>query len=298
MQETPEFPRALKLSLDKAQKFYSDPKYLESDPILFPSRYTNSLDREIVSLFSALFAYGNVKAIQQFLAPLFLDLGDHPYLALAEKNRFFETAKKNIKYYRFQTQADNRLFLDIVSDIASETKQSKDNSPLFETYFLNEDGFDPIEGISLFQTIFTKKILSQTGKKQLSPGLKFLIGEPLSKSAKKRICLFLRWMVRDKFPDFGIYKKILPNQIPFPLDVHIQRLIGILGISERKTFGIKESILIRDYFKNFYPDDPLLYDFCLTRVGIIRKCRGIQVEEICSICEIREACRIGSATGN
>ncbi|WP_411822863.1 TIGR02757 family protein [Leptospira sp. 'Mane'] len=294
-------PKELKSALDEAIREYSDLKYLSTDPILFAHGYKDPKDKEIISIFSALYAYGNVKAIKQFLIPLFENLGPHPYRSIAKEDHYFQNAIQKMGYYRFQTKKDNQDFLKVIAGLVQKTLPANRNekTAIFENLFLDsEKKFDPIPGISQFQNVLQNEALSRTGTKKISNGLKFLIGEPNSGSAKKRICLFLRWMVRSKFPDFGIYQSIEANLLPFPLDVHIQRLIGILGISERKTFGMKEAIGVRNFFTGLNAEDPVMYDFYLTRIGMIQKCKGVKIETICSGCKIRKACRIGSATGN
>ncbi|BDA79089.1 TIGR02757 family protein [Leptospira kobayashii] len=294
-------PKELKSALDNAIREYSDIKYLSTDPIIFAHGYKDVKDKEIISLFSALYAYGNVKAIKQFLTPLFENLGPHPYDSINGEDSYFEDTIRKMGYYRFQTKEDNQNFLRAIAGLIRKTIpfNNDKNIGILERYFLDsEDTFDPIPGISRFQEVLQNEVLSLEGTNQISNGLKFLIGEPNSASAKKRICLFLRWMVRSQFPDFAIYKIIRASELPFPLDVHIQRLIKILGISERKTFGMKEAIDVRNFFQKLNPEDPLLYDFYLTRIGMIQKCKGVKIESICSGCKIRSVCKIGSATGN
>ncbi|TGN08115.1 TIGR02757 family protein [Leptospira ilyithenensis] len=294
-------PKELKSSLDEAIREYSDIKYLSTDPIIFAHGYKDAKDKEIISLFSALYAYGNVKAIKQFLTPLFENLGPHPYDSIDREDSYFEDCIRKMGYYRFQTKEDNRNFLRAIAKLIHKFKPSNRDmdSGILEGYFLDsENRFDPIPGIARFQETLQNEVISLNKTNKIASGLKFLIGEPNSVSAKKRICLFLRWMVRSQFPDFAIYKIIRANELPFPLDVHIQRLIKILGISERKTFGMKEAIDVRNFFKNLNPEDPLLYDFYLTRIGMIQKCKGVKIESICSGCKIRKVCKIGSATGN
>ncbi|MDZ4727051.1 MAG: TIGR02757 family protein [Leptospira sp.] len=293
------FPSELKEALNQVIEIYNHPKYLSTDPICFPKEYNSPLDIEVISLLTCLFAYGNVKAIRSFLSPLFLNLGPSPYLTLATKNSDYHNTLKNISYYRFQTREDNLILLKSISEILTIHYSRRSQKPIFESLFLNDNElFIPFEGISNFQSTLETQILTTSKQKQLTRGLCFLIGDPKAKSAKKRICLFLRWMVRKNFPDFGLYQKIKSSDIPFPLDVHIQRLIRILGISQNKTYGLKESLLIRDYFRKLSPEDPLLYDFYLTRVGMIQKCQGKRINEICSECKLERVCLIGSATGN
>ncbi|WP_243398607.1 TIGR02757 family protein [Leptospira meyeri] len=283
--------------LEDLRKKYQNLNYLETDPICFPKQYEDPLDIEVVSLISCLYAYGNVKSIQGFLKPIFINLGNSPYQALLNQDSKFQTFLSGLKVYRFQTKKDNQFFFQTLARVVAEKER---RSPLLESIFLDKNEvFEETKSIQRFQRFWEEELKKTTGKKNLSYGLQFLIGKPEAKSPKKRLSLFLRWMVRNSYPDFGIYKRIQPNQIPFPLDVHIQKLIQILGITNRKSFGVKEAYLIKEFFKKINPADPLLYDFYLTRVGIIEKCNAKYKEDICEVCYLKDVCLVfGSATGN
>ncbi|GBF48915.1 hypothetical protein LPTSP4_04190 [Leptospira ryugenii] len=280
----------LHAALEGIKAEFSNDDLISTDPILFPKRYQNPLDIEIVALLSALYAYGNVIAIQRFLEPIFQALGENPYYAFATRSERFEQAIKVVQKYRFQTKEDNENILYALSEILRVHRETDDNNAIFEEFFLFKgSNFEPVSSIARFQ----KKLLSQLeSKKPITGGIRFWIGDPESHSAKKRICLFLRWMVRRNHPDFGIYKRISQAEIPFPLDTHIQRLVQILGLSTRKTYGMREAILVRDQFLRLSPEDPLQYDFYLTRVGIIQRCKAKRIESICGGCGLRSVCNI------
>ncbi|PJZ45652.1 TIGR02757 family protein [Leptospira brenneri] len=276
--------------LEDLRTKYQNLNYLDTDPICFPKAYKDPLDIEVVSFISCLFAYGNVKSIQGFLRPLLLALGNSPFQTLRDQNEEYQSFLSKLNVYRFQTKKDNQIFFQTLGRVLSE---SKTNSPIWESKFLNsQNRFDEESSISRFQSFWEGEFKKTLGKKELTYGLQFLIGKSEAKSPKKRLSLFLRWMVRNSYPDFGIYKIIQPNQIPFPLDVHIQKLIRILGITDRKSFGVKEAYLIKEFFMNLNPTDPLLYDFYLTRVGIIEKCNASYQKEICENCYLKEVCLV------
>ncbi|WP_084597390.1 TIGR02757 family protein [Leptospira wolbachii] len=276
--------------LEDLKNKYQNLTYLDTDPICFPKQYKDPLDIEVVSLISCFYAYGNVKSIQGFLKPLFALLGPSPFQTLHKSGPEFQTLLQGLRVYRFQTKKDNQVFFQTLARVISESKKQ---SPLWEPKFLDkENQFWEESSIQEFQRYWEGELQITLGKKPLTYGLQFLIGKSSSKSPKKRLSLFLRWMVRSSYPDFGIYQKIRPNQIPFPLDVHIQKLIQILGITNRKSFGSKEAYLIKDFFMKIKPDDPLLYDFYLTRVGIIEKCKAEYQKGICEKCYLKEVCLV------
>lgn len=276
--------------LEALKNKYQNLTYLETDPICFPKQYKDPLDIEVVSLISCLFAYGNVKSIQRFLRPLFTLLGPSPFQTLREAGSNYQTLLQKMQGYRFQTKKDNQTFFQTLVRLISETNNK---SPLWESEFLDQAGkFQEETSLQNFQRFWEKELQITLGKKPLTYGLQFLIGKSTTNSPKKRLSLFLRWMVRTAYPDFGIYQKIKPNQIPFPLDVHIQKLIQILGITNRKSFKSSDAYLIKDFFLKIKPDDPLLYDFYLTRVGIIEKCKASYQAGVCEKCYLKEVCLV------
>ncbi|XDD48227.1 TIGR02757 family protein [Leptospira sp. WS39.C2] len=280
----------LKIKLENLISKYKTLQTLETDPICFPKRFQNPKDIEIVSLLSCLFAYGNVKNIQNFLNPIINSMGPSPYEYLYQNKENFPQFLESIKGYRFQTKEDVKTFLLTLQRIIQKNTNSTN---LFESKFLDENGkFNSLTSLQNFQRFLEDEISKTLQGKPLTYGLQFLIGKWKSKSPKKRISLFLRWMVRKHYPDFGLYTLIKPNQIPYPMDVHIQKLSKILGIQNQRSYLLKDAFLLTEFFKQVCPDDPLLYDFYLTRVGIIEKCRGAYVFEVCEMCELREVCLV------
>jgi len=99
------------------------------------------------------------------------------------------------------------------------------------------------------------------------------ISTPLSKSACKRLNMFLRWMVRNdnKGVDFGIWKKIKPSQLVCPCDIHVDRVARGLGLINRKQTDWQTALELTENLKRFDPDDPVKYDFALFGLGVEEK---------------------------
>ena len=97
------------------------------------------------------------------------------------------------------------------------------------------------------------------------------IASPARKSTCKRLCMFLRWMVRHdkKGVDFGIWKKISTHQLMIPLDVHVDRVARSLGLLKRKQNDWKSVEELTENLRKFDKVDPVKYDFALFGMGII-----------------------------
>jgi uncharacterized protein (TIGR02757 family) len=87
-------------------------------------------------------------------------------------------------------------------------------------------------------------------------------------SACKRMNLFLRWMVRKDAVDPGGWDAVPASSLIIPLDVHMHRVGRNLGFTKRKQADMKTALEITEGFKRLSPQDPVRYDFVLTRPGI------------------------------
>jgi len=95
------------------------------------------------------------------------------------------------------------------------------------------------------------------------------ISNPAAKSSAKRLCMFLRWMVRkDKHGvDFGIWKSINASQLCLPLDLHtgnVSRKLGLLTRTQNDWQAVDE---ITSILRRFDKKDPIKYDFSLFGLG-------------------------------
>ena len=78
----------------------------------------------------------------------------------------------------------------------------------------------------------------------------------------------MRWMVREDNVDPGGWKRVSPSKLCVPLDTHMHRICLLLGLTARKNVDIKTALEITGAFHAIEPDDPVRYDFALTRLGI------------------------------
>lgn len=210
------------------------------DPILIAHKYKD----EYSALIASLFAYGNVKAILNFLNKI---------------DYSFNKIPTNL-YYRFQNTKDVYVFLKTVSIIKKEFSLNE----IFLKGYKKEN--NPIDGIrEIIKLIY--KIANYNSK-----GFEFLIGKiPPNKtkgvSPYKRWNMFIRWMVRDEYPDLGLWKKVDKKDLIIPLDTHTHKVSLKLGLINRKSYDLHSAILLTNKLKEFCKDDPIKYDFILYRIG-------------------------------
>ena len=104
-------------------------------------------------------------------------------------------------------------------------------------------------------------------------GTNSLLADPSKMSASKRTHLFLRWMVRCDAVDPGGWE-ISPRLLLMPVDVHIHRIARALKFTRRRAADLRTAREITRGFRKLSPDDPVKYDFALTRLPLHDGVRG------------------------
>lgn len=88
-------------------------------------------------------------------------------------------------------------------------------------------------------------------------------------SSCKRICMFLRWMVRDGSPvDLGLWTFIDKRTLLIPLDTHVLAQAMHLGLVSSRTSSMSVVRRLTNVLSLFFPEDPLRADFALFGMGI------------------------------
>jgi|JI10StandDraft_1071094.scaffolds.fasta_scaffold412794_2 uncharacterized protein (TIGR02757 family) len=274
----------IKLSLDKLDLQHK--RNINSDPIHFPLRFSNSKDREVVALISAMYAFGNVKMIFKTLENILLFLGPTPHQKLLKL-----TPRQLVAYpfvtHRWIKPSDTHSFLMLLKHILQKHET-------LETSFMQlYQSSDPTLEQSLIQWMkYLQETCSKIQKRPLTRGQKFLLSSPGGGSTSKRIVMFFRWMVRRGQPDLGLWKGVSPSQLLMPLDTHLFRFSQYLGFTKQKQADWKAVIEATRHFREISPDDPVQYDFSLARLGILNLCIHKVDLALCGACPIQDHCKL------
>ncbi len=89
-------------------------------------------------------------------------------------------------------------------------------------------------------------------------------------SACKRVCMFLRWMVRDGSPvDLGLWSGTIDKRtLIMPLDTHVVQESVRLGLLSGKAASMAAARRLTARMLDVFPDDPLKGDFALFGYGV------------------------------
>lgn len=265
-------------------KFYNEFNFKERlihDPISFPHKYAEPDDIEISGFIASCFAYGKVTLFMPVIDRILRPCGNNPAkffrrFLLGKDSKYFSGIR-----YRFNKEKDILCFIYMLSIALKNWGSLK---RLF--YHFHNKGNKDIQAaligfIDYFLHIDTSPVYGGNVKPY---GLLHLLPSPARGSSCKRMNLFLRWMVRKKDIDFGVWDKILPSKLIIPLDTHIVKISHCLGLTRRASSDWKTAKEITDSLYKLDPEDPLKYDFALCHHGISGLCKGEKFPDICSSC--------------
>ena len=275
---------SLKTILDRFYLEYDFEERVGHDPISFPGRYKAGRDREISGFISSCFAYGKVELFKAVLEALHEKMGRSPYgFVLA-----FDPVKQGGLFgrikYRFNERDDILCLFFVLSQVL---KRYSSLEEVFMKYYRPEDGTirNGLEGLmSELLSIDTSAVYGSDIRPR---GFRQLFPLPSGGSACKRANLFLRWMIRDRDIDFGVWKGVPKNRLVIPLDTHIARISRCLRFTERQPQDWKTAVEITEALKRLDPEDPLKYDFALCHHGISGLCKGERENNRCKDCVFR-----------
>ena len=242
-----------KAFFDRLYKRFNKRGLVTPDPLQFLYAYPDVKDREIAALLGACFAYGNVKQIIKNVDNLLAAMPSGPHAFITQHNTGdFRKTFSGFKY-RFTTAQELCALLVNIKHIL---EQYGTLEGCFLHYYKKEE-----ESVLPALRAFAGQ-LRRGGK------ISSLVPDPAKNSALKRLNLFLRWMVRQDEVDPGGWGQVSPAKLIVPLDVHMHRLGLMLGLTARKQADMKTALEITRSLARFCPNDPVKYDFCLTRFGI------------------------------
>jgi uncharacterized protein (TIGR02757 family) len=261
------------------------------DPVAFPRRYRDPEDRAVAGLIAASLAYGHVKAFWPAVERLLELAGPSParFVKTFDPDRAWPDFRR--LYYRFSNSRDLLAFFVILRTL---TERHGSLRALFESLARSgEPDFGPLLGryVEAALAVDTRRVY---GHRRKPAGLRHLFSGPAQGGASKRLCMFLRWMVRpDDGVDLGLWSDLGPSKLVVPLDAHVVRLSRYLGLTRRKSAGWLMAREVTGNLRSICPEDPVKYDFALCHFGMSGDCPLRPSTERCAGCELRAVCRIG-----
>lgn len=248
----------LKGFLDEKAEFYNHPRFIETDPIQIPHRFTKKEDIEIASFLTATIAWGNRKSIINSACKMMELLENDPFnFIIYHKPKELKPLEKFV--HRTFNGDD---FIQFVNSLRHIYRKHGGLEQVFSGF----SGEKRLQvAISHFKNVFFENPHLPRSRKHIS--------DPLTGSSAKRINMFLRWMVRRDASgvDFGVWKHLSPSQLSCPLDVHSGNVARKLGLLQRGQNDAKALEELDQNLRKLDVDDPVKYDFALFGLGVFEK---------------------------
>lgn len=246
----------IKELLDEKYFQFNNGNFIETDPISIPHQFSKKEDIEIAAFLVATIAWGQRVSIINNGNKLMRLMNHEPYEFIMNFSKRDAVRFEDFVHRTFNS-TDCIFFLNSLKNIYTKHKG-------LEYAFsgkLSKDEKDVKNAITNFRELFLSiSHLSRSDKH---------ISNPSAKSSAKRLCMYLRWLVRkDKHGvDFGIWKSINPSQLCLPLDVHtgnVSRKLGLLTRTQNDWQSVEE---VTSVLREFDKKDPIKYDFSLFGLG-------------------------------
>lgn len=235
----------------KLAEQYEKPEFITDDPVQFPRRFGYKCSQEIVGFIAAWLAYGNRKAILSTCEKLCKEmerLTPYMYIKNMGWRKYIDSEEPLYRFFKEKDFADLCRALKEIYDNNEDMEEA-----LSKNYTRTMGATDYLDAlISLF------------------PGVKGIPQD--SKSACKRLNMFLRWMCRRNSPmDLGIWSFIPQSSLLIPLDTHVATVGRQLGLITGKGDSMNTVLELTTNCRNVYPLDPCKCDYALFGYGVNNK---------------------------
>lgn len=225
---------------------YETADFINGDPSWFMHQVQGVKNQEIMAFMAAGLSYGSRA---QFLPKIqwLLDKADGQPDAWVREGAFREHLKPGDKscFYRLYTKGEMFNFLDACQKVLLE------KGSLGE--YVRASSCDALSAVEAICRVFqSTAVVPQDAK-----------------SACKRVCMFLRWMVRDGSPvDLGLWPFLDKRTLIMPLDTHVLTEAANLGLVSSRNASMSAAIKLTKAMAQIFPEDPLKGDFALFGYGV------------------------------
>lgn len=245
-----------KEEIDELVQTYETKEFFYDDPVGIPNRFSDKKDKEIAGFIASLVAYGRREVFLKKLAILFEIAQNEPLNFILN----FEPEILGDFNYRFGKPDDFAQIFNIMRDLYEKEGGLEELFKYGYENQINENMFIPVTDY------FYSKARDNSAQ-----GFRFMLPDARKGSAMKRMCMYLRWMVRKGPVDFGLWDFMPASDLYIPLDTHVARISREMGLLTRNANDFKSVIELTENLKKFDANDPAKYDFALFGYGVNNK---------------------------
>lgn len=245
-----------KEEIDKLVQTYETKEFFYDDPVGIPNRFSDKKDKEIAGFIASLVAYGRREVFLKKLAILFEIAQNEPLNFILN----FEPKILGDFNYRFGKPDDFAQIFNIMRDLYEKEGGLEELFKYGYENQINDNMFIPVTDY------FYSKARDNSAQ-----GFRFMLPDARKGSAMKRMCMYLRWMVRKGPVDFGLWNFMPASDLYIPLDTHVARISREMGLLTRNANDFKSVVELTENLKKFDANDPAKYDFALFGYGVNNK---------------------------
>ncbi|MCC5847566.1 MAG: TIGR02757 family protein [Verrucomicrobia bacterium] len=242
---------ARKEALEALYHAYNHARYRAGDPVSYVWQYPDPADREVAAWIAAALAYGRVASILNSLDDL-SRRWEHQPAAFLRQASDREMRKALSGFVHRWTRGEHVL------GMLAGWRELTSSQDLPARLAAHPHGYRAaLDGI-------------RTDLLACAPeDPDHLFPNPAGPGACKRLAMWLRWMTRKDEIDPGLWADTLaPARLWVPLDTHMFRISRRLGLTRRKSPDGEAARRITAAYARICPEDPLRYDFGITRLGM------------------------------
>lgn len=243
---------------------YETAAFIDGDPSWFMHQVEGESNRELVAFIAASLSYGSRRQFMpkiQLLVDDILQQADNNSDGAAARwltSRRFESVVPDspTTFYRLYTCATYHAFLSALSTLVAQYGTLRGlltSQPAFK----KRSRLTALEAIETITAWF-----GDHGSRGVIP--------QDTRSSCKRLCMLLRWMVRDASPvDLGLWADIIPkSSLIIPMDTHVVQEARRLGLITTSTTSMANAQRLTARLADIFPGDPLRGDFALFGMGV------------------------------
>lgn len=252
-------PEDIQSFLDQKVVEFNHRTFIASDPIQIPALFSTKENIEIAGFLAATIAWGQRPTIIRNALKLVELMHNDPIEFLLNTPEDEWEGFRDFKHRTFNG-TDCFYFLKSLRNIYQNHGGLEE---VFTCGFKTENNL--YSAMVYFRKVFFELEHEHRTEKHVS--------DLLRGASAKRLCMYLRWMVRNDTSgvDFGLWKQIPVSALMLPLDVHtgnVSRKLGLLTRTQNDWKAVEE---ITARLREFDPADPIKYDFALFGLGVFEK---------------------------
>lgn len=228
---------------------YETSEFIPSDPCFSVHAVEGERNKETIGFLASSISYGSRKQFLPIIKSLIAKSQGEPYEWVRSGAFRNDVEDSNKCFYRLYTCRD------MLSLLESLRQMLMDYGSIGE--YVTSDAHTGMEAVETITRYFSATEASRIIPKNTS-------------SACKRICMYLRWMVRDNSPvDIGIWSSIIDKRtLIMPMDTHVLQQSLRLGLLSSRTASMATALRLTSAMREIFPDDPLRGDFALFGYGV------------------------------